>query len=116
LWHWRLTGATGTAGIGIIRGWAGFELFSEMVSKSICSRYRCHISLNLTDLTMAQKPKPPKTKKGTPPPIDKLVKPAIGVALALLGYYFFQGINSEVCILYALKNGALIIRALLDGP
>jgi hypothetical protein len=54
-----------------------------------------HKSRNLTDLTMA--PKIPKKKNGTPPPIDKLAKPAIGVALALLGYYFFKGINSEVC-------------------
>jgi hypothetical protein len=54
---------------------------------------------NLTDLTMAQKPKPPKKKNGTPPPIDKLIVPAAGVALALLAFYFFKGINSEVCIL-----------------
>jgi hypothetical protein len=42
-------------------------------------------------------PKIPKKKNGTPPPIDKLAKPAIGIALAMMGFYFFKGINSEVC-------------------
>ena len=73
----RLTGALRVSGI----------LWSE-----INGVYK---SRNHTDLTMA--PKIPKKKNGTPPPIDKLAKPAIGVALALLGYYFFKGINSEVC-------------------
>jgi hypothetical protein len=78
------------------------------------------LSRNLTDLTMAQKPKPPKKKNGTPPPIDKLIVPAIGVALALLAYYFFQGINSEVCIssyywidLYSRFNRRLFLIILL---
>jgi hypothetical protein len=48
----------------------------------------------LTDLTMA--PKVKKVKNGTPPPIDKLLKPAIGIALALVGYQFLKGINSGV--------------------
>lgn len=39
-----------------------------------------------------------KKSKGSerPPPIDKLIKPAIGIGLALLAYQFFKGINSEV--------------------
>ena len=41
-----------------------------------------------------------KTKGGQrPPPIDKLIKPAIGIGLALLAYQFLNGINSEVCVL-----------------
>ena len=45
----------------------------------------------------------PKTKKAyagkgkeRPPPIDKLLLPAIGIGLALLLFQFFKGINSEV--------------------
>ena len=34
--------------------------------------------------------------KERPPPIDKLIKPAVGLALALLAYQFFKGISSEV--------------------
>lgn len=40
--------------------------------------------------------KPKKVKKGTPPPVDKLLKPAIGVALALVAYQFFRGLGSGV--------------------
>lgn len=35
--------------------------------------------------------------KERPPPIDKLLKPAIGIGLALLAYQFIKGINQEVC-------------------
>ena len=35
--------------------------------------------------------------KERPPPVDKLIKPAIGIGLALLAYQFFNGIKSEVC-------------------
>ena len=38
---------------------------------------------------------------GTPPPVDKLIKPAIGVALAIVAYQFLQGISSEVSQLAA---------------
>jgi hypothetical protein len=37
-----------------------------------------------------------KKKNGAPPAVDKLLKPAIGVAMALLAYQFFKGINGEV--------------------
>lgn len=40
--------------------------------------------------------KPPKAKNGTPPPVDKLLKPAIGVGIALLAYQFLKGIGGEV--------------------
>jgi hypothetical protein len=43
----------------------------------------------------ANKP-PKKAKNGTPPPIDKLLKPAIVVALAMLAYQFMKGISGEV--------------------
>lgn len=39
---------------------------------------------------------PKKQKKGQPPPVDKLLKPAIGVALALIGYQFIRGLGSGV--------------------
>ena len=41
---------------------------------------------------------PKKVKKGTPPPIDKLLKPAIGVALALVAYQFIRGLGSGVSL------------------
>lgn len=44
--------------------------------------------------------KHPKEKKGRPPPVDKLLKPAIGIALALLAYQFLKGLGSEVRIAY----------------
>jgi hypothetical protein len=33
-------------------------------------------------------PKPPKIKNGRPPPVDKLIIPAVVVALAILAYQF----------------------------
>jgi hypothetical protein len=39
--------------------------------------------------------------KERPPPIDKLLKPAIGIGLALLAYQFIKGINQEVCTMYS---------------
>jgi hypothetical protein len=38
----------------------------------------------------------PKRKTERAPPIDKLLKPAIGVGLALLAYQFFKGLDAEV--------------------
>jgi hypothetical protein len=39
-----------------------------------------------------------KQSKGSerPPPVEKLIKPAVAVALALVAYQFFTGIKSEV--------------------
>ena len=43
---------------------------------------------------------PPKKTGGKgkerPPPVDKLILPAIGIGLALLAYQFFKGIKAEV--------------------
>ncbi len=41
-----------------------------------------------------------KKKNGTekPPPVDRLILPAIGIGLALLAYQFFSGIKNEVSI------------------
>jgi hypothetical protein len=41
-------------------------------------------------------PKEKKVKKGTPPPIDKLLLPAIGVTLALVAYQFLKGLGANV--------------------
>ena len=35
-----------------------------------------------------------KTRK--PPQIDKMLTPAIGIAIAFLGYYFMKGMGAEV--------------------
>lgn len=37
-----------------------------------------------------------KKKQSGPPPMDKLLKPAAGIAIAMLGYYFMQGITNEI--------------------
>lgn len=43
---------------------------------------------------MAAKKKSKKTEK--PPPIDRLLKPAIGVVLAFVAYYFMKGLDADV--------------------
>ena len=37
-----------------------------------------------------------KTRSGGPPPLDKFLKPAAGVALAMLAYYFMKGMSNEI--------------------
>jgi len=37
-----------------------------------------------------------RSKTEKPPAIDKLLKPAIGVVLAFVAYYFMKGINTDV--------------------
>ena len=37
-----------------------------------------------------------KSKTEKPPAIEKLLKPAIGVVLAFVGYYFMKGLNTNV--------------------
>lgn len=46
--------------------------------------------------TWTMAPRPPKVKKGSPPPIDKLLVPAIVVGVAMLAYQFFKGLSAEV--------------------
>jgi hypothetical protein len=44
----------------------------------------------------------PKKSARTAPPMDRLIKPAVGVAIAMLGYYIMKG--SELyksCILWS---------------
>ncbi|GAX12684.1 hypothetical protein FisN_15Hh160 [Fistulifera solaris] len=41
-------------------------------------------------------PKVKKPKNGTPPPIDKLIIPAIGIGLALLAYQFIKGMTADL--------------------
>lgn len=40
-----------------------------------------------------------KSKTEKPPAIDKLLKPAIGVVLAFVGYYFMKGLDANVSLL-----------------
>lgn len=40
-----------------------------------------------------------KSKTEKPPAIDKLLKPAIGVVLALVAYNFMKGINTDVSLI-----------------
>jgi hypothetical protein len=37
-------------------------------------------------------PKEKKVLKGKPPPVDKLIVPAIGIALAIVAFQFVRGI------------------------
>lgn len=43
-------------------------------------------------------PREAKVKKGKPPPVDKLLLPAIGIALALLAYQFLKGLGTDVSV------------------
>jgi hypothetical protein len=45
---------------------------------------------------MAAAKKKNKSKTEKPPPIDKLLKPAIGIVLAFVGYYFMKGIDIDI--------------------
>mmetsp|Transcript_24151 Transcript_24151/g.27838 ORF Transcript_24151/g.27838 Transcript_24151/m.27838 type:complete len:451 (-) Transcript_24151:170-1522(-) len=38
----------------------------------------------------------PKRKTERAPPVDKLIKPAVGIVLAILGYYLIQGMGAEI--------------------
>lgn len=57
------------------------------------------------------------TKKPTrdkPPPLDQWMKPAIGIALALLGYQFFQGMVQQEILRVNLED-ELELRQVLFG-
>jgi hypothetical protein len=43
-------------------------------------------------IKMAPPQKEKKLKKGKPPPIDKLLVPAIGIAIAIVAFQFVKGI------------------------
>ena len=48
-----------------------------------------------------------KRKTEKPPPVDRLLIPAVGVVVAFLGYYFMKGINTEVShfeIIHTMEN------------
>jgi hypothetical protein len=53
---------------------------------------------------VAKKPVVPKKKNGQPPPVDKLIKPAIAIALAMVVYQFIRGIGAEV------SSGRVVVR------
>jgi hypothetical protein len=58
-----------------------------------------------------------KSGKEKPPPVDKLILPAIGVGLALLAYQFFSGIKNEVCMTFicvSIRN-SILTRMFLVG-
>jgi len=66
-------------------------------------------------------PKLAKVKKGQPPPIDKLIKPAIGIGLALLAYQFFKGLGKEVrqlstLIFRSIASVLLLVSCNQRGP
>jgi len=45
---------------------------------------------------MAKQQHQKKQKTGEPPPVDKLIRPAIGIGLALLAWQFMKGLGSEI--------------------
>jgi hypothetical protein len=40
------------------------------------------------------------TRTLEPPPVDKLIRPAIVIGLAMLAYQFIRGISSEVSVVF----------------
>lgn len=60
---------------------------------------------------MAKVPKKSKTDK--PPAVDKLLKPAVGVALAMMAYYSMKGVTSEIARVDV--NDALALREVFFG-
>jgi len=55
---------------------------------------RYSVAKNPSNTVMTQRPS--KQKKAQPPPVDKLIKPAIVVGLAILAYQFIKGLNSDI--------------------
>ena len=55
----------------------------------------------------AHHPHLPKKKKGTPPPVDRLLLPAIGVALAIVAYKFITGLGGGIARVSVLDEAAL---------
>lgn len=62
--------------------------------------------------TKKQKQQP--VKSGQPPPVDKLMKPAIGVALAIVGYQFFRGLGADVSVFLPVSQCLGILLIVLD--
>lgn len=60
---------------------------------------------------MAKVPKKSKTDK--PPAVDKLLKPAVGVALAMMAYYSMKGVTSEIARVDV--SDALALREVFFG-
>eukprot|EP00956_Cyclotella_meneghiniana_P005853 scaffold7663_cov68-Cyclotella_meneghiniana.AAC.2 len=60
---------------------------------------------------MAKVPKKSKTDK--PPAVDKLLMPAVGVALAMMAYYSMKGVTSEIARVDV--NDALALREVFFG-
>ena len=70
-----------------------------------------HNHTSLKSPTMAKVPKKSKTDK--PPAVDKLLKPAVGVALAMMAYYSMKGVTSEIARVDV--NDALALREVFFG-
>lgn len=66
-----------------------------------------------TNIKMAKKNKS-RTEK--PPPIDQLIKPAVGVVFAFVAYYFMKGINTDVSLVSPLQCYDNVIGYLGLGP
>lgn len=54
--------------------------------------------------------KKPKIKKNEAPPVDKLIKPAIGVALAIVAYQFIRGLGGGVSDIRGHESGDELTR------
>ena len=57
----------------------------------------------------------PRRRTERAPDIEKLIKPALGVALALFAYIFLQGLNSEVCCCYCCCDVGTIVFSNENG-
>lgn len=55
--------------------------------------------------TMGKKSEKSKPSRQKPPPIDQYIIPIIVLGVAMLGYQFYKGMNSEVsCFVAAIKK------------
>ena len=57
--------------------------------------------------------KVPKKQTAQPPALDTLLKPAVGIALAMLAYYFMKGVTNEITRIDV--NDSLALREVFFG-
>jgi hypothetical protein len=73
-----------------------FQQINEQTQTSAASTMAAGNTNSSSKLSAEEKVK--KKLKGKPPPVDKLLKPAIVCAIAVVAYQFFAGIKAEVSV------------------
>jgi hypothetical protein len=57
-----------------------------------------------------QQPKKDKKAKGKPPPVDKLIIPAIGLAIGIVAFQFIKGIIGADVSLFHVISLSLFVK------